>query len=101
MNGDTIAKTNNIMGFTFQDVINDPVEGEIVIVAIVAIPLCIVATILRLVATKRSGRKFAWDDLFAVLALLGFLVYAVAPLGGESRDQTPCLNTVLAFYRGI
>ncbi|KUI57992.1 hypothetical protein VP1G_05331 [Cytospora mali] len=70
------------MGYTFEDIINNPSEGPIVILVLVTIPLCIVATILRLVATKRSRRKFGWDDLFAVLALLAFLVYAFTPIVG-------------------
>ena len=71
------------MDYTFQDIINDPSTRKIVILSLVTIPLCIVATILRFVATKRSRRKFGWDDLFAVLALAGYLVYALAPFIGE------------------
>ncbi|KAF3763034.1 hypothetical protein M406DRAFT_322988 [Cryphonectria parasitica EP155] len=68
------------MGYSFEDVIQDPSEGKIIILVLITIPLCILATILRVVATKRGGRKLAWDDLFAVLALVGFLVYAICPL---------------------
>ncbi|KAI8623599.1 hypothetical protein F5Y19DRAFT_458026 [Xylariaceae sp. FL1651] len=69
------------MGYTFADIIADPGVGPIVIISLVTIPLTLAATILRLVATKRSGRRLAWDDLFAVLALVGFLGYTVTPIG--------------------
>lgn len=72
------------MGYTFHEIIDDPAEGQIVILCIITLPLCTAATILRLVATKQSGRKFGWDDLFAILALIGFLVYAIAPFVGKS-----------------
>ncbi len=72
------------MGYTFDDIISIPSQRHIIILCIVTIPLCIAATILRLVATKRAGRKFAWDDLFAVLALVGFLGYACTPLASKS-----------------
>lgn len=72
------------MGVTFEDALSDPAEGPIVIISIITVPLSILVTVLRLVATKRAGRKLAWDDAFAVLALLGFLVYACAPFAGKS-----------------
>ncbi|KAG8161584.1 hypothetical protein KVR01_008571 [Diaporthe batatas] len=70
------------MGLTFEDALGDPDEGRIVILSIVTVPLCIIATVLRLVATRRSRRALGWDDLFAVLGLLGFLVYACTPFVG-------------------
>lgn len=98
------------MGVTFEDALSDPAEGQIVIVSIVTVPLCILATILRLVATRRSRRKYGWDDLFAVLGLLGFLVYACTPLAGKSSDALRAgiklsnedmqTNTILVYRRG-
>ncbi|POS75427.1 hypothetical protein DHEL01_v206183 [Diaporthe helianthi] len=70
------------MGLTFEDALSDPEEGRIVIVSIATVPLCILATILRLVGTRCSRRTLGWDDLFAVLGLLGFLVYACTPFVG-------------------
>ncbi|KAI1450126.1 hypothetical protein F5Y02DRAFT_426464 [Annulohypoxylon stygium] len=70
------------MAYTLWDAIDDPSLGRVVILSLVSIPLCVAATIFRLVATKQSRRRFGWDDLFAVLALLGFLVYALAPFVG-------------------
>ncbi|KAI0127650.1 hypothetical protein BJ170DRAFT_694422 [Xylariales sp. AK1849] len=70
------------MGYSFDDIMADPSEGRLVIISIITIPLCIVATILRLCAPKPSERRFRWDDLFAVLALLGFLAYACTPFVG-------------------
>ncbi|KAI1318719.1 hypothetical protein F5Y16DRAFT_116315 [Xylariaceae sp. FL0255] len=69
------------MGYTFADIIAEPGIGQIVILSLVTTPLTILATALRLIATKRSGRKFSWDDLFAVLALVGHLGYTVTPVG--------------------
>lgn len=86
------------MPYTFEDVINDPSLGRIVVLSLVTIPLCIVTTILRLVATKRSRRKFGWDDLFAVLALIGFLVYALGPFVGELGISGSGLNEAPAYY---
>ncbi|KAI3325965.1 hypothetical protein HD806DRAFT_532618 [Xylariaceae sp. AK1471] len=78
------------MGYSFADIIADPGIGKIVIISLVSIPLTLIATILRLVATKRSGRKLAWDDLFAVLGLVGILGYTVTPIGAipASADLT-------------
>ncbi|KAI0434882.1 hypothetical protein F5Y09DRAFT_295108 [Xylaria sp. FL1042] len=91
------------MGYTFADIIADPGLGKVIIISLVGIPLTLIATILRLVATKRSGRKFAWDDLFAVLALVGFLGYTVTPVGaiaGASDltdEQAAVLTAKLAY----
>lgn len=71
------------MDQSFGDIIASPGLGPVIIISIVTIPLTAIATILRLVATKRSGRKLAWDDLFAVLALVGHLGYTVTPAAGE------------------
>ncbi|KAF7541295.1 hypothetical protein G7054_g700 [Neopestalotiopsis clavispora] len=70
------------MGYSFDDILADPGEGRIVIISIVTVPLCILTTILRLFAPKPPGTRFRWDDLFAFLALLGFLVYACMPFVG-------------------
>ncbi|KAK8094939.1 hypothetical protein PG997_001624 [Apiospora hydei] len=76
-----LDRIDDIMGYTFQDAVNDPSEGKIIILSLVTIPLCVVATTLRLFAPKRPGTHgFRWDDLFAVLALVGFLGYAISPL---------------------
>ncbi|KAI0405750.1 hypothetical protein F4802DRAFT_606737 [Xylaria palmicola] len=72
------------MEYTFADIIADPGLGKIVIISLVTIPLTLLATILRLVATRHSSRRFAWDDLFAVLSLVGFLGYTVTPIGAIS-----------------
>ncbi|TGJ81699.1 hypothetical protein E0Z10_g7075 [Xylaria hypoxylon] len=69
------------MEYTFADIIADPGLGKVVIISLIGIPLTLLATVLRLIATKRSGRSLAWDDLFAVLALVGFLGYTVTPVG--------------------
>lgn len=71
------------MGYSFDDILADPGEGRIVIISIVTVPLCILTTILRLFAPKPPGTRFRWDDLFAFLALLGFLVYACMPFVGK------------------
>lgn len=70
------------MGYTYEDAIADPSEAGVIILVLITVPLCIITTILRLGATKRSHRKLGWDDLFAVLALLAFLVYACTPIVG-------------------
>lgn len=72
------------MGYTFSDLLADSSTAQIVIISIITIPLCLIATGLRLLATKRSSRKFGWDDAFSIFALIGFLVYACAPFIGES-----------------
>ncbi|KAI0547644.1 hypothetical protein F4679DRAFT_358010 [Xylaria curta] len=91
------------MGYTFADIIADPGLGKIIIISLVTIPLTLLTTILRLVATKRSSRRFAWDDLFAVLALVGFLGYTVTPIGAISgaadltQEQAAVLTAKLAY----
>ncbi|KAK8038629.1 integral membrane protein [Apiospora rasikravindrae] len=92
------------MGYTFQDAVSDPSEGRIIILSLVTIPLCVIATILRLFAPKRPGTHgFRWDDFFAVLALVGFLVYAISPFigmavaGDMSDEELAILSGKLAY----
>jgi hypothetical protein len=68
-------------GYTFADISADPGVGQVVIISLITIPLTPTETVLLLVATKRSGRKFLWDDLFVVLALVGHLDYTITPIG--------------------
>ncbi|KAI0799238.1 hypothetical protein GGR55DRAFT_670565 [Xylaria sp. FL0064] len=44
--------------------------------------ICISATVLRFVATLRSGRKLDWENWFALAALLCFVTYAIISLTG-------------------
>lgn len=46
-------------------------------VCVITAPICILATILRFVATKRTSRKLGLEDWFALLALLPYLTYTV------------------------
>lgn len=71
------------MGYTFSDILADPSTGRIVIISLVTVPLCIIATGLRMLSTKRQKRKIGWDDAFAVFALIGFLAYACTPFVGK------------------
>jgi hypothetical protein len=84
-------------GYSFADIIAEPGIGRIIIISLVTIPLTLIATSLRLIATKRSGRKLSWDDLFAVLALVGHLGYTVTPVGAipGAADLTPDQAAVL------
>lgn len=91
------------MGYTFSDLLADSSTAQIVIISIITIPLCLIATGLRLLATKRSSRKFGWDDAFSIFALIGFLVYACAPfigvgVAGDLDDhQLEVLTAKLAY----
>ncbi|KAI8959169.1 hypothetical protein F5Y11DRAFT_362086 [Daldinia sp. FL1419] len=68
------------MGYTFEDSLHNELMGTTVILSLATIPVCVLATALRLIATRRSRRKLDWDDLSAFLALASFLVYALAVL---------------------
>lgn len=59
------------MGYTFENAIADPSEAEIIILVLITIPLCIIATILRLVASKRSHRAF--ESLVGMISLLSWI----------------------------
>ncbi|KAI0472063.1 hypothetical protein GGR56DRAFT_677909 [Xylariaceae sp. FL0804] len=91
------------MGYTFADIIAEPGIGPIVIISLVTIPLTIAATSLRLVATRRSRRPLSWDDLFAVLALVGHLGYTVTPVGAIpgaadlTTEQAAVLTAKLSY----
>ncbi|KAI1120074.1 hypothetical protein F5Y10DRAFT_259116 [Nemania abortiva] len=91
------------MGYTFADIVGDPGLGPIVIISLVTIPLTLVATILRFVATRRSSRRLAWDDLFVVLALVGFLGYTLTPIASIpgaanlTEEQAAILTAKLAY----
>ncbi|KAF2235728.1 hypothetical protein EV356DRAFT_499344 [Viridothelium virens] len=47
------------------------------VLSIILTPICVVATALRFVATKRSRRDPGWEDWWALLALIFFIPYAV------------------------
>ncbi|KAI1170213.1 hypothetical protein F4777DRAFT_595401 [Nemania sp. FL0916] len=56
---------------------DNPQQGAAFTLALLFTPICILCTILRFLATKRAGRRYSWDDWFALLALLSFLPYVV------------------------
>ena len=56
-------------------VFNNNEEGAAFVVAVIAIPICFFATLLRFVSTVRSARTIGAEDWFALVALLTFLVY--------------------------
>ncbi|ROW15260.1 hypothetical protein VPNG_03107 [Cytospora leucostoma] len=66
----------------FQTILHNVSEGPITVLLIITIPLCIAATILRFVASRRAGRTVGWEDTFAALALMAFLVYSGLALAG-------------------
>ncbi|KAI1380098.1 hypothetical protein F4677DRAFT_405848 [Hypoxylon crocopeplum] len=57
------------------NVLDDSEQGAGWILAVVFTPICILATVLRFVATKCGGRKIGWEDWHALLALVFFLPY--------------------------
>ena len=63
-------------------------SGKILILSIIAIPVCILATMLRIVGTWRADRKLSWDDGFAIAALISFMPYAISPLAGVVMAET-------------
>ncbi|KAI0964938.1 hypothetical protein F4678DRAFT_454355 [Xylaria arbuscula] len=54
---------------------DDPQQGAGFTLTLIFTPICILCTVLRFLATKRAGRRYTWDDWFALLALLSFLPY--------------------------
>jgi hypothetical protein len=78
------------MAYGIEDAINDPDIGPMVILCLITVPLCLIATVLRLIASHMSSRRFGWDDVCAVFALVGFLGYAITPFAGESRAVPTC-----------
>lgn len=56
------------------------------IVSVVFAPVCIIATVLRFVATRRLNRKPSWDDYHALLALVFFLAYIGYALWSASES---------------
>ncbi|KAM7196182.1 hypothetical protein V8F33_006294 [Rhypophila sp. PSN 637] len=83
------------MNFSFEDAVHAP-NGMILIIAIVAIPICIFTTILRIIGTRRTGRKMGWDDYFVIGALIGFLPYAISPIAAMVMAET--LDDPLDIY---
>ncbi|ROW04824.1 hypothetical protein VMCG_04867 [Cytospora schulzeri] len=77
----------------FQTILHNVSEGPITVLVIITAPLCTAATVLRFVASRRGGRTVGWEDCFAALALIAFLVYAglalagFAVTGGISTDE--------------
>lgn len=56
-------------------VFDDKAHGTGFVVAVVTIPICILATALRFYISKLPGKKIGLEDWFALVALLAFLVY--------------------------
>lgn len=57
------------------EVFRDSQQSAGFVLCVATLPSCILATVLRLVATKRANREIGVEDGFALLALLFFLVY--------------------------
>ena len=66
------------------------------LLSIILTPICILATLLRFVATKRSGRTVGWEDWWALLALIFFIPYVVYLLMGMCSYM---LFTYTTVYR--
>jgi len=77
---DYLKKKN--MG-AFQTILHNVSEGPIMVLLIITMPLCIAATALRFIATRRSGRRIGWEDVCAALALLAFLAYGCLAIAGQ------------------
>ncbi|KAI1657078.1 hypothetical protein F4813DRAFT_396621 [Daldinia decipiens] len=60
------------MGF---EITKDSHQTAAFIVCLITAPTCIVATALRFIATRRNRRRIGWEDWFALLALIFFLIY--------------------------
>lgn len=70
----------------FQTILHNVSEGPIMVLLIITMPLCIAATALRFVATRRSGRRIGWEDTCDALALLAFLAYGCLSIAGQFVD---------------
>ena len=68
------------MGF---NVFNDSEAATGFVLAVLAMPICCLATGLRFVSTKRAGKKIGMEDWFALLALVTFLIYTSIDLWSE------------------
>lgn len=83
-------------------VFDEPQAGACFALSLVFSPICIAATALRFLATRRAGRKIAWDDWHALAGLVFFLAYTgyvfwvVSIVNGQQvkdfRKQQPELN---------
>lgn len=63
-------------------------------VCVLTAPICILATILRFVTTKRTSRKLGLEDWFALLALLPYLTYTVMLLWSKHGQAWLLLSRV-------
>ncbi|KAI5868249.1 hypothetical protein GGS23DRAFT_608860 [Durotheca rogersii] len=74
-------------------VLGDSQQKAAFSMCVISIPICILATILRFVATRRSGRRSGFEDWFALAALLTFLplavglTYVVVKLGNRTTPM--------------
>ncbi|CAJ2510909.1 Uu.00g065340.m01.CDS01 [Anthostomella pinea] len=72
-------------------VFQDPLHGAFFVLVLILMPMSIVATGLRFLATKYSGRKPGLEDWFALLALLFYLITSIltettlAVINGENE----------------
>ncbi|RYP47492.1 hypothetical protein DL768_006464 [Monosporascus sp. mg162] len=61
-------------------IFDNSAQGAYFVLLVVLAPICIAATILRFIATRRSGRAPALEDWFALAALIVHLAYTVLSL---------------------
>ncbi|KAI1392108.1 uncharacterized protein F4822DRAFT_389641 [Hypoxylon trugodes] len=75
------------------EVFKDSQQGAAFVICVVTTPVCILATYLRFVATKRAHRKIGIEDWFSLVALIFFVpytlifIYLLTRLNGKSLQE--------------
>ncbi|KAF1993193.1 hypothetical protein P154DRAFT_590436 [Amniculicola lignicola CBS 123094] len=93
------------MGYSFGDFLLDPATARVIYISLATLPLRVIVTGLRLAASQRSTRKLGWDDAFAVLALVGFVGYAICPFividrAGDLDEEGLAILSAKVSYAG-
>lgn len=58
-------------------------QGSLFIINIVSLPVTTICVILRFYATRRGGRRVAWEDWFALLSQICFLAHTIMGTQGK------------------
>ncbi|TWU75375.1 hypothetical protein ED733_000825 [Metarhizium rileyi] len=90
------------------NVANDSNQLAAFAVCLTTAPICIIATFLRFLSTRRAHRKAGWEDWFALLSLIFFLIYVslmislLVVLDGRNlvHERVPAETIVLATKIG-
>lgn len=71
-------------------VLDDPLQGAHFVILFVLLPVALVATALRYIATRHKGRAIGVDDWAAYASTIVYIAYTIASIYSQSPSNVPC-----------